>query len=64
MGINRRHYCQTCGDYPCVSEENDPTTGYANARRLTLALAGFVVFEYDEEGAHVVLAYKGRIVAK
>ena len=42
---------QTYGDYPWVSEEADPTAGYANARKLTLALAGFAVFEYNEEGA-------------
>ena len=36
----------TYGDYPWVSEEADPTTGYANAKRLTLALTGFAIFNH------------------
>lgn len=33
------------GDYPWISEEDDPTVGNANAEKLTLALTGFAIFE-------------------
>ena len=39
----------TYGDYPWISEEADPTTGKANARKLARALTGFAVFEHNND---------------
>lgn len=44
----------TYGDYPIISIDGDPTTGYANAKNLTYALTG-----YGEQGRTEVTNSEG-----
>lgn len=38
------------GDYPLISLDDDPATGYANAKKLTLALSGYSVYVKKDNG--------------
>ncbi len=44
----------TYGDYPLISIDGDPATGYANAKKLTLALSGYSVYAREDDGDFVL----------